>query len=100
MTREDIEKAAMLSCTSKDEVLTDFGCNCFIEGAQWRINSVWHDAKEAPKYSGMLIVINKDGKPSICGPNNSDWKIAVKIFNIVKWAYISDLIPDGKEETK
>lgn len=72
----------------------------FREGAQWRINSVWHDAKEAPKYSGMLIVINKDGKPSICGPNNSDWKIAVKIFNIVKWAYISDLIPDGKEETK
>lgn len=100
MTKEQIEKAAMLSCASKDEVLTDFGCNCFVEGAQWRINSVWHGASEIPQHSGLLIAICKDGKALLCGPNNSNWKTTVKIFHIVKWAYIDDLLPERKEETK
>ena len=90
----------MLSCASKDEVLTDFGCNCFVEGAQWRINSVWHGASEIPQHSGLLIAICKDGKALLCGPNNSNWKTTVKIFHIVKWAYIDDLLPERKEETK
>ena len=100
MTREQIEKAAMLSCASKDEVLTDFGSSCFIEGAQWRISSVWHDAHEEPQHSGRLIASNKDGNYILCGPNNCNWKQTVKLFHIMNWAYIIDLLPERKEETE
>lgn len=106
MTREQIEKAAMFSCTSKDEVLTDFGRNCFIEGAQWRINAVWHDAKEVPQREDEYLLIEyRDW-----GSDESDYDvIAVENFEIyadrpysdlIRWAYISDLIPERKEETK
>lgn len=70
----------------------------FVDGANWRINSVWHDASEAPQHSGMLIAICKDGKAVLCGPNNSNWKTAVKIFRIVKWAYIEDIIPNMEDK--
>ena len=41
----------------------------------------------------MMIAIKQDGTPIVCGPNNSNWKIAVRIFHIVRWAYIEDLLP-------
>lgn len=40
----------------------------------------------------------KDGKAVLCGPNNSYWKTTVKIFRIVKWAYIEDLIPNMEDK--
>lgn len=33
------------------------------------------------------------GTNVVCGPNNSNWKIAVRIFHIVRWAYIENLLP-------
>lgn len=79
-----------LSC---DELVEE----SFIKGAEWRINIVWHNTSEAPQYSGMLIALNKKGLPFICGPNHSDWKTAVKIFHIERWAYVKDLIPNTAE---
>lgn len=32
--------------TSKE---AEYFCDGFVEGADWRINSVWHDANEIPK---------------------------------------------------
>lgn len=71
----------------------EFAVPLFKAGAEWRINSVWYDASETPQHSGMLIAIKQDGTPIVCGPNNSNWKIAVRIFHIVRWAYIEDLLP-------
>lgn len=71
----------------------DEWCEDFMAGVEWRINSAWHDASETPQHSGMLIAIKQDGTPIVCGPNNSNWKIAVRIFHIVRWAYIEDLLP-------
>lgn len=65
----------------------------FMAGAEWSINSAWYDASETPQHSGMLIAIKQDGTPIVCGPNNSNWKIAVRIFHIVRWAYIENLLP-------
>lgn len=49
MTREEIEKAALKSA---DEEFDDFKCeghiDGFIAGADWRINSVWHEVSERP----------------------------------------------------
>lgn len=72
------------------------GYEGFIIGAEWRINSVWHNASEIPEYGRTILAICKDGRSIICGPNNSDWVETVGIFWIDNWAYIDDLTP--KEE--
>lgn len=99
MTREQIERAAMLSCASKDEVLTDFGSSCFIEGAQWRINSVWHDASEKPDKNQLVVFECRKtygrGYSVNFGENYDLLKNVV-----LRWAYIIDLLPERKEETE
>ena len=93
MTREQIEKAAMFSCTSKDEVLTDFGRNCFIEGARWRINAVWHNMNEKP--NGRFVILADFGQ--------EEYSLGINLEGIEsakRWAYISDLLPERKEEAK
>lgn len=109
MTREQIEQAAIKKLPYSDEECSDsnytLGKNVgfkrgFIAGAKWRINSVWHDASEIPQHSGLLIGIWKDGKAVLCGPNNSNWETTVKIFHIVRWAYLDDLLPERKEEAE
>ena len=105
MTRETIEKAAMLSCASKDEVLTDFGSSCFIEGAQWRINSVWHDASEKPKFKGkvekeMFMLFCNSKKYGLMLISQDEWDDFVERGMFHKWAYVDDLLPERKEETK
>lgn len=104
MNREQIEKAAGEYSGSvlgfKDNPVVMAKHKAFTAGAQWRINAVWHDASEIPQHSGLLIVICKDGKAVLCGPNNSNWETTVKIFHIARWAYLDDLLPERKEETK
>lgn len=99
MTREQIERAAMLSCASKDEVLTDFGSSCFIEGAQWRINSVWHDASEKPDKNQLVVFECR--KPYGRGYSVNFGENYDLMKNVVlRWAYVIDLLPERKEKTK
>ena len=92
MTREELQKAAKgYSGENSDTWAHEyFG---FITGAEWRINSIWHDASEKPQDLRMLVAINKDGFPLVCGPNNTHWEETVKVFEVAKWAYIDDLLP-------
>ena len=52
ITKEDIDKAAesyedgLIYSSIKDQCDIQ---KAFKEGANWRINSIWHDAKEDPK---------------------------------------------------
>ena len=101
MTREQIERAAMLSCASKDEVLTDFGSSCFIEGAQWRINSVWHNLpNDLPKKENTWILLELifEGRLVYLPVEwvNDGEEISRQV---TRWAYIDDLLPERKEET-
>lgn len=102
MTREQIERAAMLSCASKDEVLTDFGSSCFIEGAQWRINSVWHNLpNDLPKKENtwiLLELIFEDRLVYLPVEWVNDGEEISK--QVTRWAYIDDLLPERKEETE
>ena len=102
MEQETIEKAAFkYGCEHQVAPATGGELEKgFINGAHWRINAVWHDAHEEPQRSGMLIASNEDGNYILCGPNNSNWKQTVKLFRIMNWAYIIDLLPERKEETK
>ena len=93
MTREQIENAALQRCASKDEVLTDFDTSCFMDGARWRINSVWHNMNEKP--NGMFVILADFGQEEYSLGINLEGMESAK-----RWAYVSDLLPERKEETE
>lgn len=103
MKRIDIEKAAIELC-SQGKLNGDigyFGKLCFIEGAEWRINSVWHDSKEKPnKHNAILFFTQKGDLRMYANGYVGDWNFIVNEFVIIKWAYVNDLLPERKEETK
>ncbi len=99
MTKEDIEKAASeyvkeacrpLWRAGKEQVcMVDF-----MEGAEWRINASWHDAKETPQERRFCLYILKDGSYGCGYYHKRDNTIWYESFEKVeKWAYFDDLIP-------
>ena len=100
MNRETIERAAIetarKACAHFDEAFEY--ANGFVTGADWRINSVWHDAEtETPRENEPIIGIT--GKMlcymGLCG------ETAKEICpEMTKWAYVADLMPDRKEADK
>lgn len=128
MTREQIEKAAKEAvqnhfqcngkypCEERDYCEfcnghnSAFDCNedCgaddfnegFIAGAQWRINVVWHDRTDKADTSKELILMYPNGsvRVTLLNPNLTfDGFLSVDMF--IKWAYVSDILPERKEET-
>ncbi len=81
--------------TGKNNAICEFGPDIFKAGAQWRINSVWHDAQEEPCNGKILIVETKNYGIFIAGPNidTKDYECLKKEFDINRWAYIEDLLP-------
>lgn len=94
----------------------------FVDGAQWRINSVWHDMeKEVPQVYGKY---ENEIAPSIpClvrgylstgyGYGVRYWNVSYEVWDdeeaddfeckkdeIEEWCYLDDLLPERKEETK
>lgn len=105
MTREDIEKAAE-DYAYKEWAGGGFECasqDSFIAGAEWRINSVWHDVSEIPTLEnryvlaigGYDIVI----PIRLCENIQESWAERIEYMHIKKWAYVKDLLPI-KEEKK
>ena len=83
--------------------------NGFMAGAQWRINSVWHDASEEPEQEDEPILVEYEDWGIECSGYTVcddiwDYRIRLKrdgaCCTILRWAYIKDLIPERKEETK
>lgn len=97
MTKEDIEKAAgdysgsSLGFTEVNSVMAKH--KAFADGANWRIESVYHNISELPNDGEMILALATSNIPIICGPNNSDFLKTLKDLGIVKWAYMKDLIP-------
>lgn len=99
MNRQTIEQAADNYAAKATPSYTngDFDRNAIAEafecGANWRINSVWHDVNEEPIY--WKLIIRKD----ILG----DYDLGCELkHDTISWAYLDDLVPErkGKEETK
>jgi hypothetical protein len=81
---EDNYDAGSIHAT--DEV----GVYAFTRGAEWRINSVWHNSKtEVPDVNTIVLVEKEDG---------SIWQYKVfaksQMLGWKRWAYIKDLIPN------
>ena len=103
--KKRIEEAAMRNATCRfyddDDEILDISVKSFEDGALWRINSVWHDGAEKADTSKELILMYSNGsvRVTLLNPNLTfDGFLSVDMF--IKWAYVSDLIPERKEETE
>lgn len=128
MTKEDIERKCHQYAREATPAYTngDFDrysiAQAFEDGAEWRINSVWHDMKkEVPQVYGEY---ENEVAPSIpClvrgylstgyGYGVRYWNVSYEVWDdeecddyecdkdkIEEWAYLDDLLPERKEETK
>lgn len=108
MDRETIEKAALehaLNTTGLDYIEEVASENGFIAGAEWRINSVWHDASEKPKFNGKvekegILLLYSSGQCVFLYLDKDEWESILGYATFVKWAYITDLIPDARKEVQ
>lgn len=97
MEQEEIEKAGKIytAQTNENYVLGDEDIKyAFIAGANWRINSVWHDASEKPEHSDRYILVDSVSYDGI------------RCYNVIRamdydkhpfnecWAYIEELTPN------
>ena len=138
MTKEQIEKAAIKF--AKSHYLDKYGnmnaeitedefdalvCSIaymFMYGAQWRINSVWHDMEEeAPQVYGEYGDSIYSQIPCLVrGMLSTGYGYGVRYWNVTEqcwddeecddyecdkdkieeWAYLDDLLPEREEETK
>lgn len=104
MTNKDIEKAAERSTEEYVENgdLRGFRGSYrlgFIAGADWRINSVWHDANEIPKKNDSYIVVyNRFGIKTDFWSHYRGWEKYRRVDKVKKWAYIEDLLPTEEGE--
>ena len=102
MTREQIEKAAGEYSGSvlgfKDNPVVMANHKAFTAGAEWRINSVWHDdISECKDVKRWIVVEYNNGYIDVL-PDIRDLD-GVKDL-VVRVAYVDDLLPERKEETK
>ena len=82
--------------------MNDLACG-FKEGAKWAINEflkdLWHpNTKEPDKSKSDIITIGFDNdaylqfKESILW-NEESWRHSISRCQIIKWAYLSDMLP-------
>jgi hypothetical protein len=63
----------------------------FIEGAKWRINTVWHNSTEKPVPGKLLLVNTIYGEYDLCYYEVYVWN------TVMTWVYMKDLIPNTEE---
>ena len=105
MTREQIEKEIDVRLEEPDNewdgIFNSGYSRGFRDGAQWRINSVWHDNSIRPGEDCDVLVETKRGIEMDRYDidyneldNGTDWE-----SDVIRWAYVDDLLPEIKEET-
>lgn len=94
LTKEDVNKAAInyeeeLTYRPKDMYDDQ---KSFIAGAEWRIDSVWHDIdKDLPEYNKRIV--NEDWFDFI-PKDEKDLKRIISQYQFKRWAYVEDLLPN------
>ncbi len=91
MDKEQIEKAA-------NDMFSDnsFAYKGFIEGAEWRINSVWHTPCDIAEPGKDCLVEHMDGDGNVCiridWRSEYEWVQACHYDKVLRWAYVEDLL--------
>ena len=103
MKREDIQKAkaenaeriAYIAYSGGGHIGQDDLETAFENGAEWRINSVWHDVdNELPEYNRH--VVNEDWF-DFTAKDEKDLKRIMNQYPFKRWAYVDDLKPNIEE---
>ena len=94
MTREQIEKAAIDYSGRDGGVTLKTEIYAFTAGAEWRINSVWHNDLKKGKTKKPILVRFKNGLFMVF----EDIRELKGIESEVKiFAYLDDLIPNTED---
>ena len=98
MTKEDIEKAAVDSCVFENSIfnpeLTPYYEQGFKDGANWRIETIWHNDLKIGEPKKPILVRFKNGLFHLC----EDIRELKGIESEVEmFAYIEDLIPNTED---
>lgn len=96
MKNKDIEKAAEQNVEFQGSL--DFGAiienacrESFVLGAEWRIDSVWHDLNINTNKHDDVVLLLENGK---IVDYNDNWE---EYYSpVLKWAYKKDLLPNIK----
>ena len=109
MTREEEVRVSALKyvdnfipdiCGMCDEDVYD----AFVSGAKWadeHPKDVWHNASEYPSKVGVILYQTTLGQfRTVCHGTSDEgiWKVFAKDYGVMRWAYISDLLPKGGKE--
>lgn len=114
MTREQIEKAAGEYSGSvlgfKDNHVVMNKHKAFMDGVEWRINSVWHEpsAYGEELKRGVEVIAKtrrgfRFGKFDVVGYSNeyigfvSTSTLEYALSDVLEYAYLKDLLPERKE---
>ena len=104
MTREDEITIASCAYGSKGSSID------FEAGAKWPdanpksglidLSQAWHEAKEEPKKGEWILGEYQGGiyQTYLCGYIGCEWSSYVKVFSLIRWAYVNDLLPKGGEQ--
>lgn len=102
ITHEQTVEAAKRQCTpigTVPDFIKDYGIYCFVDGARWRIESIWRPINEKPK-SGKHILVHFGSGNFTSWYASDDILFVFKKFEVVEWVYIDDLLPETKKEEK
>ena len=110
MTRkkEIIEASHNYGKTLNEEAVFDYeDMKCaFKKGAKWadeqpNLESLWHDASEKPRAKEWLLIQFGEDDYDVLSLDDlyiDRWCTWCKTYNVIRWAYISDLLPKGGEQ--
>ena len=108
MTREEEEIAVAFNDYRDALKLSTFGDfeyidiqESFEEGAKWADNhpvNVWHNANEKPRTKEWLLVQFDEDDYDTIYLYIDIWCDLCKTFNVIQWAYISEMLPKGGEK--
>ena len=103
MTREQIEKAAGEYSGSvlgfKDNPVVMNKHKAFMDGAQWRINSVWHDGAASCEARRKALVLFDNGSAKVY-EDLRELSVEQLWGHVDRFAYLDDLLPDGGKEAR
>lgn len=111
MKEEDIEKAAddyanenirypgEITYESDIEEMMKCFADAFKAGSNYRINHAWHKTEELPRPNAWFLAqIGNDSFDTFIMAVEADrWERWCKGLNIVRWAYIEDLLPNTED---
>ena len=65
-----------------------------------KLSKIWHKSKEEPEKGEWILGEYQGGiyQTYLCGYVDCEWSSYVKVFSLIRWAYVNDLLPKGGEK--